>query len=104
MPYSFSQERIRTSARTLLTSFTFSCRESGIKEPHLIAVLPEVHKLLVKKMVHTYGNELVENNQLLRKKGEPVLEVPAINVPRLPCFSWLKTVSMALPLALRGRM
>ena len=62
--------------KTLLTSFTFSCRESGIKEPHLIAVLPEVHKLLVKKMVHTYGNELVENNQLLRKKGEPVLEVP----------------------------
>ena len=61
---------------TLLMSFTFSCRESGIKEPHLIAVLPEVHKLLVKKMVHTYGNELVENNQLLRKKGEPVLEVP----------------------------
>ena len=62
--------------KTLLTSFTFSCRESGIMEPHLIAVLPEVHKLLVKKMVHTYGNELVENNQLLRKKGEPVLEVP----------------------------
>ena len=62
--------------KTLLTSFTFSCCDSGIKEPHLIAVLPKVHELLVKKMVHTYGNELVENNQLLRKKGEPILEVP----------------------------
>ena len=49
---------------------------SGIEKPHLIAVLPEVHKILVKKMVHTYGNELLQNCQLLRKKGEPVLEVP----------------------------
>lgn len=62
--------------KTLLASFTFSCRESGIKDPHLIPVLPEVHKILVKKMVHTYGNELLQNSQLLRKKGEPVLEVP----------------------------
>ena len=62
--------------KTLLMSFTFSCYDSGIKEPHLITVLPKVHELLVKKMVHTYGNELVENNQLLRKKGEPILEVP----------------------------
>ena len=62
--------------KSLLTSFTFSCRESGIKDLHLIAVLPEVHNILVKKIVHTYGNELLENSQLLRKKGEPVLEVP----------------------------
>lgn len=63
-------------SKSLLTSFTFSCHESGIKDPHLVAVLPEVHNIIVKKIIHTYGNELLENSQLLRKKGEPVLEVP----------------------------
>ena len=62
-------------SKSLLTSFTFSCHESGIKDPHLVAVLPEVHNIIV-KIIHTYDNELLENSQLLRKKGEPVLEVP----------------------------
>lgn len=60
----------------ILTQFTFSCYECDISDPQLLDVVPDVHKLLLKKMIHTYGNELVQNTQLLRKHSEPVLEVP----------------------------
>ena len=56
----------------ILTQFTFSCYECDISEPQLLDVVPEVNKLLLKKMIHTYGNELVQNTQ----NSEPVLEVP----------------------------
>ena len=40
-------------------------------------MLPEVHKILANKMVHTYGNELLENRQMVGKDvGDSVLEVP----------------------------
>ena len=48
----------------------------NVCEPQLlhVDVVPEVNKLLLKKMIHTYGNELIQNTQLLRKNSEPVLE------------------------------
>ena len=42
-------------------------------------MLPEVHvhKILAKKTVHTYGNELLENRRMVGKEvGDSVLEVP----------------------------
>ena len=63
--------------KDLVRAFVFGCGEAGITEPQLTSVLPEVHKILAKKMVHTYGNELLENRQLIgRGVGEPVIEVP----------------------------
>ena len=47
--------------KELLKVFMFSCCEAGISEPQLNSVLPEVHKILANKMVHTYGNELYWN-------------------------------------------
>ena len=63
--------------KELLKVFMFSCCEAGISEPQLNSVLPEVHKILANKMVHTYGNELLENRQMVGKDvGDSVLEVP----------------------------
>ena len=50
--------------KELLKVFMFSCCEAGISEPQLNSVLPEVHKILANKMIHIYGNELLENCQL----------------------------------------
>ena len=65
--------------KELIQVFMFSCHEAGISDPQLNSVLPEVHKILAKKMVHTYGNELLENRKLVGKEvqlGDSVLEVP----------------------------
>ena len=65
--------------KELVKVFMFSCCQAGISEPQLNSVLPEVHvhKILAKKTVHTYGNELLENRQMVGKEvGDSVLEVP----------------------------
>ena len=63
--------------KEILKVFMFSCREAGISDPQLNSVLPKVHKILAKKIVHTYGNELLENRKLVGKEvGDSVLEVP----------------------------
>ena len=65
--------------KELVKVFMFSCCQAGISEPQLNSVLPEVHvhKILAKKMVHTYGNELLENRRMVGKEvGDSVLEVP----------------------------
>ena len=65
--------------KELVKVFMFSCCQAGMSEPQLNSVLPEVHvhKILAKKMVHTYGNELLENRRMVGKEvGDSVLEVP----------------------------
>ena len=65
--------------KELVKVFMFSCCQAGMSEPQLNSVLPEVHvhKILAKKTVHTYGNELLENRQMVGKEvGDSVLEVP----------------------------
>ena len=63
--------------KELLKVFIFSCCEAGISEPQLNSVLPEVHKILANKMIHIYGNELLENCQVVGKDvGDSELEVP----------------------------
>ena len=65
--------------KELVKVFMFSCCQAGISEPQLNSVLPEVHvhKILAKKTVHTYGNELLENRRMVGKEvGDSVLEVP----------------------------
>ncbi len=49
----------------LTRSFIFSCGELGIKDPELVGILPKVFAVLLKKMVHTHGNELLESRNLL---------------------------------------
>ena len=61
----------------LQRSFAFSCREAGISDPKLLAVLPEVHRMLLTKMIHTHGNELIENRRMLGNLySGVVVEVP----------------------------
>ena len=61
----------------LLQSFEFSCNEAGIKDEVSKSSLPKLYQILVKKMVHTYGNELIQNRQMiLNRQGGIVLEVP----------------------------
>jgi len=65
--------------KELVKVFMFSCCQAGMSEPQLNSVLPEVHvhKILAKKTVHTYGNELLENRRMVGKEvGDSVLEVP----------------------------
>lgn len=61
----------------LLKLFEFSCTEAGIQDEVSKTSLPNVHHILLKKMVHTYGNELLQNRQMiLNRQGGVVLEVP----------------------------
>ena len=61
----------------LLKSFEFSCNEAGIQDEVSKSTLPKIHQILLKKMVHTYGNELLQNRQMiLNRQGGIVLEVP----------------------------
>lgn len=41
--------------------FEFACREIGIVGD----ILPQVHRLLMKRMVHTHGNELLQSRRML---------------------------------------
>lgn len=60
-------------SEALLRSFVFGCREAGITDSEEVAVLPEIHLCLLKKMVHTHGNEVLENRRML---SGLVIEVP----------------------------
>ena len=61
----------------LRRSFIFSCGEVGITDPTLVAVLPEIHQMLLTKMIHTHGNELIENRRMLGNLySGVVVEVP----------------------------
>ena len=51
----------------------FGCREVGITDPKLTAVLPEIHQLLLVKMIHTHGNEVLEDRRML---GNVLVVVP----------------------------
>ena len=42
----------------LKKSFMFGCREVGIMDAKMTAILPEIHQLLLVKMIHT--RQLVE--------------------------------------------
>ena len=76
-PHAQVMEEEVLNDKELLKVFMFSCREAGISEPQLHSFPPEVHKIPAKKMVHTYGNELLENRKLVGKEvGDAVLEVP----------------------------
>lgn len=54
-----------TSDSALLRTFQFSCAELGVTSAKEVAVLPDLHLRLVKKMVHVHGNEMLENRRLL---------------------------------------
>ena len=41
--------------------FQFTCQELGIFSD----ALPNMHRLLLKRMLHTHGNELLQNRRLL---------------------------------------
>ena len=70
------EEEILEDAK-LLKSFEFSCTEAGIQDEASKSSLPKLHQILLKKMVHTYGNELLQNRQMiLNRQGGIVLEVP----------------------------
>ncbi len=47
---------------TLQKSFVFSCGEAGIEDSDLLA---ELQQVLLTKMLHTHGNELLESRRLL---------------------------------------
>ena len=46
----------------LLRTFRFACTEVGVTSADF---MPDIHETLVKKMVHTHGNELLENRRML---------------------------------------
>ena len=76
-PHAQVMEEEVLNDKELLKVFMFSCREAGISEPQLNSLPPKVHRILAKKMVHTYGNELLENRKLVGKEvGDAVQEVP----------------------------
>ena len=63
--------------KKFLKSFELSCAEVGIQDEVSKSSLPKIHQILIKKMVHTYGNELLQNRQMiLNRQGGIVLEVP----------------------------
>ena len=65
----YGREDFTECGYTYIVYFQLLC---DVCEPQL-DVVPEVNKLLL-YMIHTYGNELIQNTQLLRKNSEPVLE------------------------------
>ncbi len=42
-------------------TFKFSCRELAIRDE----VLPQVHQMLLQRMIHTHGNELIQRHRML---------------------------------------
>ena len=72
------EEEILEDAK-LLQSFEFSCTEVGIQDEASKSSLPKLYQILLKKMVHKYGNELLQNRQMiLNRQGGIVLEVPML--------------------------
>ncbi len=59
--------------KQLLRSLMFGYSEAGITDTELVAVLPEIHESLLKKMIHTHGNEVLENRRML---SGVVIDVP----------------------------
>ena len=54
--------------------FRFSCAQCGVAS---LDCLSDVHEMLVKKVVHTHGNELLENRRMLANVDLGVtLDVP----------------------------
>ena len=45
-----------------MQNFRFSCLEIGIPPTD---ILPQIHHMLLGKMLHTHGNELVQNRCML---------------------------------------
>ena len=69
------ENRVKSDS-DLLRTFVFSCSEVGVP-PCRAAVLPKLHLTLIKKMVHTHCNKLLENHRLLASMDAGVtLEVP----------------------------
>ena len=61
----------------LKKSFMFGCREVGITDAKMTVILPEIHQLLLVKMIHTHGNEVLENRRVLGNVySGVVMEVP----------------------------
>ena len=58
----------------LLQIFRFSCSELGVPPTDL---LPQIHYMLLQKMLHTHGNELVQNRRMLANIQEgKVVDAP----------------------------
>ena len=59
---------------SLLHNFRFCCLEIGLPPTD---VLPQIHHMLLEKMLHTHGNEMIQNRRMLDniKKGKMV-DVP----------------------------
>ena len=72
-----------TNDHNVLRAFVFSCSEVGVPSCHA-AILPQLHLTLVKKMVHTHCNEVLENRRILSSMDAGVtLEVPLMLRDRL---------------------
>ena len=48
---------------SLFKAFVFSCREIGVKED--VDLLRSIYFTLLSKMVHTHGNEFIQNRRLM---------------------------------------
>ena len=51
----------------------FSCGEIGIPES---GILKEIHEKLLERMLHTHGNELVQNRRMLTNLQEGRVDAP----------------------------
>jgi len=51
----------------------FSCDEIGIPES---GILKEIHENLLERMLHTHGNELVQNRWMLTNLQEGHVDAP----------------------------
>ena len=58
----------------LLKNFVFSCGEIGISTNS--AILKEVHEMLLDRMLHTHGNELIQNRRMLLNLQEGRVDAP----------------------------
>ena len=58
----------------LLKVFVFSCHEAGVPKDTEYKTLQEIHCTLLEKMIHTHGNEFIQNRRMLNniKEGKTV--------------------------------
>lgn len=60
--------------QSLIQNFTFSCLEIDLAPSDS---LPQVHHMLLEKMIHTHGNEIVQNRRMLANIAEgKVVDAP----------------------------
>ena len=62
------------SDEQLLKNFMCSCGETGISTNS--AILKEVHEMLLDRMLHTHGNELIQNRWMLTNLQEGHVDAP----------------------------